>query len=89
VKRLTEAQEREAVIDFACYAAAFNATQGEFNRFRQGCQVTYRDNHGTGESWYQVVDAQGRGDGRNSWTPVEHHPAGCPCGSPDCLEWPR
>ena len=67
-RRLTADQHRDAIADFVDdrYPAG-TAPSG----FLAGCTVLYRDDEATGRSFYQVVDAQGHGDGSGTWTLVE------------------
>ena len=69
LRRLTESAERDAIAAFADYMLA-DPTPASSIGFMDGCEVLYRDDYDTDESSYQVVDAQGHGDGSGMWTPV-------------------
>lgn len=60
-RRLTAEARQDAIAAFAEHTG-YDA---------DGCQVLYRDDLDTGRSYYQVVDAQGRGDGSGEWTEIE------------------
>lgn len=68
--RLTAAQEREVIAEFTLYRLPDDPTDEEFDAFAAGCTVLYRDDHDSGQSSYQVVDAEGCGDGSGEWYPV-------------------
>lgn len=63
-KRLTAEQEQQAIADFCDYRYPDGAPDG----FADGCRVCYRD--AEDGSRYEVVDAQGHGDGSGEWTEV-------------------
>lgn len=65
MKRLSKTDEQGVISDFADYLGLANA---------DGCKVIYKDDQDTGESWYQVVDAKGHGDGSGEWLPVFNQP---------------
>lgn len=65
MKRLTQTAAQEAIQAFADYRYPNGCPAG----WAEGVQVVYRDD--SGESSYQVTDADGRGDGTGEWHPVE------------------
>jgi hypothetical protein len=69
VRRLSEGDHEQAVNDFTWHRLGWDAADDDFDSFAVGCQVLYRDDFDTGESWYQVVDANG--DGAGEWHRVE------------------
>jgi hypothetical protein len=71
VRRLSECDREQAVNDFTWDRLGWDTADDDFDSFAVGCQVLYRDDFDTGESWYQVVDADGHGDGTGEWHRVE------------------
>jgi hypothetical protein len=71
VRRLTPADREQAVNDFTWYRLGYDAADDDFDEFAAGCEVLYWDDFDTGESKYQVVDADGHGDGTGEWHLVE------------------
>lgn len=60
--KLTADERAQAIADFVDYRYPNgDAPEG----FLEGCTVLY------GEDGYQVVDADGHGDGSGAWTPVK------------------
>lgn len=60
--RLSNNEREEALADY------------EANTGRPGDDILYRDDMDNNTTVYQVVDAQGRGDGSGTWTPIRPKP---------------
>jgi len=60
MQRLVKFVEECMIMDF-CYYTEVSP---------EGCEVVYKDDLDTGESWCQVVDAAGHGDGSGQWQKV-------------------
>lgn len=71
VQRLSDAARWHAINEFVWATKGTDCPDDEFADYAAGCRVLYRDNYDTGRSSYQVVDAQGRGDGTGEWRTVE------------------
>jgi hypothetical protein len=70
VRRLSPGDAEQAVSDFVWDRLGYEASDDDFDDLVAGCQVVYRDDYDTGESWFQVCDARGHGDGTGQWYPV-------------------
>jgi hypothetical protein len=70
VQRLSPGDTEQAVNDFVWDRLGYGAADENFDALAINCRVLYRDDHDTGKSCYQVVDAAGRGDGTGEWHPV-------------------
>jgi hypothetical protein len=70
VKRLSAGDTGQAVNNFVWDRLGHGASDDDFDALAAGCRVLYRDDYDTGESWYQVVDVRGHGDGAGEWYPV-------------------
>jgi hypothetical protein len=71
VRRLSEGDREQAINDFTWGRLGYDAADDDFDAFAAGCEVLYWDDFDTGESKYQVVDANGHGDGTGEWHRVE------------------
>ncbi len=72
--RLSEEQEHEARYIHATYCFPgrdIPENDSAFEDYMDRCTVLYKDDCDTGESFYQVVDEQGKGDGMGQWYPVK------------------
>ncbi len=71
VQRLDAAGHEHAIESFVWDRLGLDASGEDFDALAVECCVLYRDDYDTGESWFQVVDGQGHGDGTGSWTPAQ------------------
>lgn len=69
VRRLTAAEHEQVINDFARFMLGDDVADDDFDAYASGCVVAYRDDE-SGESWYEVTDARGHGDGSGEWTAV-------------------
>jgi hypothetical protein len=70
VLRLDPGEREQAVNDFVWYMLGDDVDGETFDCYAADCEVHYRDDYDTGESWYQVVNKYGHGDGSGEWTKV-------------------